>query len=443
MKVILEVDSSQNKMPELLRKVFSKRANQIEITCDEQGIVVIDTLFNDDIFFEELVGLLTSIKFKRVLMINSDDPPLKDVLSDGDGSPEDVVPEGNNLEGEDVQEGIVDGQITMEELEEMPGSGVSEEEIVVTEDVHQEEPKVEVHPEEVLVVPQNAGADGENMPPKEGQNPDGKKRRKKAERFEGEKLENLYVIPEFPKELTIENVVAFFAPEKERIKESLTYVITIGMNKELDCDFDWKDMVRAAKEINLHITDYDRLLASKKIKETFEKYGYVLLMKGFLKLLRQYVIGEKKVPKEVVQEVKTVVPEPALEIVPKQENVQVQKQEGRFSCLPYCEELEEMFSEFWNEGLSCEELLIGLFEKMSDENLSSNESAYLEICANAVAFDSLNCMHIDLGVSQIEAKRIQCSLSDKLGSFTDAQGLPEVSLFDFLKDVRTIFDNEA
>ena len=410
MKVILEVDSSQNKMPELLRKVFSKRANQIEITCDEQGIVVIDTLFNDDIFFEELVGLLTSIKFKRVLMINSDDPPLKDVLSDGDGTPEDVVPEGNNLEGEDV---------------------------------HKEEPKVEVHPEEVLVVPQNAGADGENMPPKEGQNPDGKKRRKKAERFEGEKLENLYVIPEFPKELTIENVVAFFAPEKERIKESLTYVITIGMNKELDCDFDWKDMVRAAKEINLHITDYDRLLASKKIKETFEKYGYVLLMKGFLKLLRQYVIGEKKVPKEVVQEVKTVVPEPALEIVPKQENVQVQKQEGRFSCLPYCEELEEMFSEFWNEGLSCEELLIGLFEKMSDENLSSNESAYLEICANAVAFDSLNCMHIDLGVSQIEAKRIQCSLSDKLGSFTDAQGLPEVSLFDFLKDVRTIFDNEA
>ena len=441
MKVLLEVDSFQNKMPELLRKVFSKRANQIEITCDEQGIVVINTLFNDDIFFEELVGLLTSIKFKRVLMINSDDPPLKDVLSDRDGSPEDVVPEGNDLEGEDVQEGIVDGQITMEELEGMGNSGVPEE-IVVTEDVHQEEPKEEVYPEDIPVVPQNAGADGEEKP-KEGQNPDGKKRRKKTERFEGEKLEDLYVIPEFPKELTIENVVEFFLPEKDRIKESLTYVITIGMNKEVDCDFDWKDMVRVAKEINLHITDYDRLLASKKIKETFEKYGYVLLMKGFLKLLRQYVTGEKRVTKEVVQEVKKVVPEAVPEIVPKQENVQVQKQEGRFTCLPYCEELEEMFSEFWNEGLSCEELLIGLFEKMSDENLSSNESAYLEICANAVAFDSLNCMHIDLGVSQIEAKRIQCSLSDKLGSFTDAQGLPEVSLFDFLKDVRTIFDNEA
>ena len=65
------------------------------------------------------------------------------------------------------------------------------------------------------------------------------------------------------------------------------------------------------------------------------------------------------------------------------------------------------------------------------------------MCAEAVALDNLDSVYIDMGVRQFEARAIQANLASKLESFLDRNGMSGVRLYDFIEDVRSVYNREA
>lgn len=443
MKFLIELDKSKNNVTEIYRKVLSKKAQAVQIVDDKENVVTIELWFADKDFFEAMVNLVVDIDFSKVVMINNgdeepagtsdeedDDPaenkPPEDTGApvEGNGGGEGVPVEENAPVGGDIPKAAapVEGEaLTGDEILKAAGAAAMDE-VPVGGDVHQAGENDE----------ENCGDGGEGKKPKTPKNGTGKGSRKR----EGKDLTDLLEIPDFPKEFIIEKVMDFFRPMKDTVVDPLRTVLTIALDQNKDCTMEWKDLVAVAAEMGVHLSDFDKVKYSRQIADVFEQHGYSVRAKGFLKLLRCYVDGTIKVP-EVKKAEEQKPPAPAPES-PKEK-----KQVSRFAMIPYHEELEELFTRVWDEGRGLDEMMVEIFAYMAGEDLSEDEVAYLTVCAERVAFDSLNDIYLDMDRSQTETRMIQTSLSEKLNGFIEANNFKVVKLYDFLDDLREIFERDA
>lgn len=481
MKFLIELDKSKNNVTEIYRKVLSKKAQAVQIVDDQEKAVTIEVWFADKDFFEAMVNLVVDINFSKVVMINNGDeepteasdeeeddlvedkphvtaalvegdaggedipkaagPPVEEKAPTGVNVPkvtetpvEDAVPEGGEVlveEGPPV-EGIVPNAGTPVEGEALTGDELlkaaaeaAANEVPVGGDVLKTGGADEA----------TGGAEGEEKKPKAAKKESGTG--KGSRKREGKELTDLFEIPDFPKDIILDKVIDFFGPMKNTVIEPLRTVLMIALDQNKDCTMEWKDLVAVASEMGIHLSDFDKVKYSRQIADVFERHGYSVRAKGFLKLLRSYVDGTVKVPEVKKAEEKKPTPAPA------PEPLKVQKKESRFAMIPYHEGLEDLFTRVWDEGRGLDEMMVEIFAYMAGENLSDDEVAYLTVCAERVAFDSLNDIYLDMDKNQTEVRMIQVSLSEKLNGFIEANNFKVVKLYDFLEDLREIFERDA
>ena len=464
MKLLIELSKQKNNVTEIYRKVLDRKAKSVEIVKDEKDIVTIEIFFYDDGLFEMLVKeVVMCVDFNRVLMLNDGDKE-EVVKSDEDGEEEvDGEPQDEST-GDFNDENHEDP--SREEVTENPPGGDVADLIILDEAPPQDEKKFA---EEVLVEAGIAGdvlgnqetpkeaheeahaeedvpSEGEDvLKPKEKVDQEGKA--KVGRKRDGEEIKNLFDIPDFPRELTVENILKFFDPIQDNARESMANVIAVALDKMEECAMDWKDVVRVAATKGHHLSTYDKTKTAKRIADVFEEHGYSIRLKAFLKLLRAHAEGKVKDTKPKV-EIK-VEEKPASKVEPKVEPTPVTKsapvvvKKSRVACMDYNADFEEKFQSLWDEGCSLEELLCGIFEFFMDEELLENEAEYLRVCANAVAFDNLDTIYIDMGIRQFEARTIQVNLASKMEYFLDKNGMNRVRLYDFIDDVRNVYNSEA
>ena len=465
MKLQIELCKSKNDVTQVYRNVLDKRAKSVEIIKDEANIVMIEVVFYDDELFETLVKeVILCVDFQRVYMLNDgDEKPEESEESEveeaeGNGADEENIFEErlcDNFEESAGQESDEDASLE-EPSEEYPGGDVADEETgeepvseeesapqgenVSTGQVAPAEENVEETAGENIGEEEAAGPDEKANKPQEGKVKVGRKR-------EGEEIKNLFVIPTFPRDLTLENVLGFFGTLPETVRESMVNVVAVALDVTEDCAMDWKDVVRVAAKKGHHLTTYDKTKAAKKVSDVFEEHGYSIRLKGFLRLLRAHAEGKLKDPnpkeEKPVENPAPKLPEPAKVTPAAPVIVTPPKNKSRLDCIDYNEDFEEKFNSLWDEGCSLDELLCGLFEFFAEEELPENEIEYLRVCADAVALDNLDSVYIDMGVRQFEARAIQANLASKLESFLDRNGMSGVRLYDFIEDVRSVYNREA
>ena len=459
MKVSIEFDKKKNHGAEIYRQVLSKKAKAVQIIGNTDDTVSVELWFDDSEFFEQIVNLIVGIDFKKVCMINNQEDDEEPTDSDEDAGGEEndenqvsMFDEGFNPGGDVPVLGIVpkendaleDGGI-IPQGGVIPEEGKKPEQRVVVQGVFKEgEVPAEVIPQEKPKLEGEGEKVGGNKPEETLKPPPDKKEKKAAgngtgkgsRKREGKELKNLFDVPDFPDEITLESVMEFLGPMKDTVIEPVRQVITIAIDPSRECNMEWKDLVAVAAKAGVHLSDFDKVKYSKQIADALEKRGFSVRAKGFLKLLRDHVSGV--MPKRrVVPVIVEAAAKPAPVVVPVKQKV------SRFAMIPYHEELEELFSRLWDEGQGLEEILIEIFAFMGGEELTEDECAYLKVCAECIAFDSLNDVYLDLNKSQTEARGIQASLSEKLMDFVDKNNFKDVKLYDFICDIRDIFEREA
>ena len=461
MKFLIELDKSKNNVTEIYRKVLSKKAQAVQIVDDKEKVVTIEVWFADKDFFEAMVSLVVDNDFSKVVMINNGDEEPTETSDDEDVLVENKPPENGvvPVEGENGGEGIPKAACPPVEEKVFTGGGVLVEEGPPVEEIGPVEglvPKAgtpvegealtgdallkaaaEAAANEVPVggdVLQTGGAKGEEKKPKAAKKESGTG--KGSRKREGKELTDLFEIPDFPKEFILDKVIDFFRPMKDTVVEPLRTVLMIALDQNKDCTMEWKDLVAVASEMGIHLSDFDKVKYSKQIADVFERHGYSVRAKSFLKLLRGYVDGTIKVPEVKKAEEKKPAPAPAPAVEPP-------KKVSRFAMIPYHEGLENLFTRVWDEGRGLDEMMVEIFAYMAGEDLSDDEVAYLTVCAERVAFDSLNDIYLDMDKSQTEVRMIQASLSEKLNGFIEANNFKAVKLYDFLDDLREIFERDA
>lgn len=477
MKFLIELDKTKNNVTEIYRKVLSKKAQAVQIVDDQEKAVTIEVWFADKDFFEAMVSLVVDIDFSKVVMINNGDeeptensdqedddlvenkPPENGIVpveggGGGEGIPKAAgppveektpiggdVPEGGGIlieEGPPVEEtGPVEGFVPKagkpvegealtgdELLKAAAAAAAAANEVPVGGDVLKTGGADEA----------TGGAEGEEKKPKAAKKESGTG--KGSRKREGKDLTDLLEIPDFPKEFILDKVIDFFRPMKDTVVEPLRTVLMIALDQNKDCTMEWKDLVAVASEMGIHLSDFDKVKYSKQIADVFERHGYSVRAKSFLKLLRGYVDGTIKVPEVKMAEEKKPEPAPAPAAEPP-------KKVSRFAMIPYHEGLEDLFTRVWDEGRGLDEMMVEIFAYMAGEDLNDDEVAYLTVCAERIAFDSLNDIYLDMDKSQTEVRMIQVSLSEKLNGFIEANNFKAVKLYDFLDDLREIFEREA
>ena len=579
MKFLIEVTKDNANITDIYRKVLSKKANAVKLLKEEGGKIIVEAWFNDNEFFETMVNLVLEIDFSKVVMINDS------TGDDGDG--DDGV-----LKLDEV------GETLQEEENPVQEEPPEEDELIVEETIpYQGQPPVnadEITRETLLangVMPNNRVEPGKSEKDEKVKTGEKKKPKGKSggipRKREGAELNNLFVIPEFPKELTLDNVVKFFEPMKDRVRESVTDVISVALDKNYECAMDWKDVVRVAGLKGKYLSDYDKTLSAKRIADVFEQHGYSIRFRAFLQLLRAHVDGSVKLTtlntvkkaeevtsnvkmfdvitdfkeleflaqinhaentkesisvmimnamhsesmsidarnrfyymlvsamavkeykaegvvlllEDIAKETDNHVAEHKPEIESEMNNfvkqytelngkqitmngfmklvneyfrdtysegdlefihkivsfeksfnipvVQAEKKSEtlnvikRFKSLDYPEVLESVYNELWENGADISEIVVGIFNHMADDEISEHFAEYLKVCAEAIAFDDLNFVYLDMGVSSTQAKVIQGELASILEDYTTDNGLPGVKLYDFLKEIRTVYHEEA
>lgn len=593
MKFLIEVNKNKANVTDIYRKVLSKKAKAVNLVKEENGKIIVEVWFNDNDFFETMVNLVLEIDFSKLVMINegtdddSEEEPPKEEKPPVQSGP----PENNDVP---IDEGMKDGGGDIPVSDNKP----KEDEVVVENTTpHQDQPPVDADE----ITRQTLLANG--VEPDLGNEPGksdgdikaktGEKKKTKGKqggiprKREGVELTNLFVIPEFPKELTLDNVVKFFEPMKDRVRESVTDVINVALDRTYECAMDWKDVVRVSGLKGKFLSDYDKTLAAKRIADVFEQYGYSIRFRAFLQLLRAHVDGTVVVsaPKPVKKAEKVVSNVKAFDVItdfkeleflakinqaentkesisvmimnamyseslsidarnrlyymlvsamavkeykpegvalllediaketenhvaehkPETENeinnfvrkfteqsgkqfnlkgfiklvneyfrdayfegdlefihkivpfeksfnipvVQVKKETEspkvvkRFKSLDYPEDLETVYNELWEKGAAISEIVVGIFNYMAGDEIPESLAQYLNVCAEAIAFDDLSFVYLDMGISSTQAKVIQGEIATILEEYTTDNSLPGVKLYDFLKEIRTVYHEEA
>lgn len=604
MKFLIEVNKNKANVTDIYRKVLSKKAKAVNLVKEECGKIIVEVWFNDNDFFETMVNLVLEVDFNKVVMINegtgddgeAGDERLNAAEEEGPPTEEDVPIQNEPPKEAGVPKdaGINNGGGEVPVSDNKP----KEDEVIIENDIpYQDQPPVnadEITRQTLLangVEPESGNGPGKSEGDKkvktgENKKPNGKQGGIPRKR-EGAELTNLFVIPEFPKVLTIDNVVKFFEPMKDRVRESVADVINVALDRNYECAMDWKDVVRVSGLKGKFLSDYDKTLSAKRIADVFEQYGYSVRFRAFLQLLRAHADGkvvvsapkptkktEEAVPKvkafDVITDfkeleflaqinhaentkesisvmimnamhsetlsadarnrfyymlvstmaVKEYKPEGVVllleDIAKETENrvadhkseteteinnfvkqfteqngkqlmlkgfmklineyfrdtyfegdlefihkivsfeksfnipvVQVKKESEshkevkRFKSLDYPEDLEAVYNELLEKGAEISEIVVGIFNHMAGDDIPDNFVQYLNICAEAIAFDDLSFVHLDMGVSSTEAKVIQSELATILEEYTTDNGLPGVKLYEFLKEIRTVYHEEA
>lgn len=604
MKFLIEVNKNKANVTDIYRKVLSKKAKAVNLVKEECGKIIVEVWFNDKDFFETMVNLVLEVDFNKVVMINEstgDDGEAGDEhlnAAEEEGPPtEEEVPVQNEppqVTGVPKDAGINTGGGDVPVSDNKP----EEDEVIIENDIpYQDQPPVnadEITRQTLLangVEPESGKGPGKSEGDKKVKTGENKKPKGKQggipRKREGAELTNLFVIPEFPKELTLDNVVKFFEPMKDRVRESVADVINVALDRNYECAMDWKDVVRVSGLKGKFLSDYDKTLSAKRIADVFEQYGYSVRFRAFLQLLRAHVDGKvvvstpnpTKKTEEAVPEVKAFdvitdfkeleflaqinhaentkesisvmimnamhsetlsadarnrfyymlvstmavkeyKPEGVVllleDIAKGTENrvadhkseteteinnfvkqfteqngkqlmlkgfmklineyfrdtyfegdlefihkivsfeksfnipvVQVKnepespKEVKRFKSLDYPEDLEAVYNELWEKGAEISEIVVGIFNHMAGDDIPDSLAQYLTICAEAIAFDDLSFVYLDMGVSSTQAKVIQGELATILEEYTTDNGLPGVKLYEFLKEIRTVYHEEA
>lgn len=564
MKLLIEFENANNDATQIYRKVLTKNAQAVRLTNNDDGKSVVEVWFENNELFELLVNMILEINFCKVVMINDDS--------------KEPAQTHNESEGRDKDESLVveedgGGELDQNHLPPVVEEGGDFEEETPPE--NQDPPDKDVPPVTDEVIGNQPIVVQESAPKADSPKPEDliQKKGKATRRREGKNVTNLFEVPNFPQELTVENILMFFEPMKARIKEPLKDVLSVVFSDK-ECSMEWKDIVNVSAEWGRHLTDYDKVLVSKKIADTFEAAGYSVRMKEVLKLIRSHLAGEvipiKKAdaepPKTDVQKIEflTDIPDfkwlenirlnnfskediitrilkqmkadtgltlpaqklfyymticavsmreykvegvdllledmnlPDVKRTPELDKeindfveaymkekgvtcsckylyrlmnqffvavfaesdasfvtkirsfedsfgIKVAQKEpvSRFGTIPYHEGLEEEFSRLFDEGHGLNEILANLIAYMSDGELDDDECRYLDVCAERIAFDSLNDIYLDLGVNQTEARRIQVKLSERIMEFTERNNFKSVKLYDFIQEVREIYAEEA
>ena len=604
MKFLIEVNKNKANVTDIYRKVLSKKAKAVNLVKEECGKIIVEVWFNDKDFFETMVNLVLEVDFNKVVMINEstgDDGEAGDEhlnAAEEEGPPtEEEVPVQNEppqVTGVPKDAGINTGGGDVPVSDNKP----EEDEVIIENDIpYQDQPPVnadEITRQTLLangVEPESGKGPGKSEGDKKVKTGENKKPKGKQggipRKREGAELINLFEIPEFPKELTLDNVVKFFEPMKDRVRESVTDVINVALDRNYECAMDWKDVVRVSGLKGKFLSDYDKTLSAKRIADVFEQYGYSVRFRAFLQLLRAHVDGKvvvstpnpTKKTEEAVPEVKAFdvitdfkeleflaqinhaentkesisvmimnamhsetlsadarnrfyymlvstmavkeyKPEGVVllleDIAKGTENrvadhkseteteinnfvkqfteqngkqlmlkgfmkmineyfrdtyfegdlefihkivsfeksfnipvVQVKnepespKEVKRFKSLDYPEDLEAVYNELWEKGAEISEIVVGIFNHMAGDDIPDSLAQYLTICAEAIAFDDLSFVYLDMGVSSTQAKVIQGELATILEEYTTDNGLPGMKLYEFLKEIRTVYHEEA
>ena len=180
------------------------------------------------------------------------------------------------------------------------------------------------------------------------------------------------------------------------------------------------------------------------VKQFTEQNGKQLMLKGFMKLINEYFRdtyfeGDLEFIHKIVSFEKSF----NIPVVQVKKESESHKEVKRFKSLDYPEDLEAVYNELLEKGAEISEIVVGIFNHMAGDDIPDNFVQYLNICAEAIAFDDLSFVHLDMGVSSTEAKVIQSELATILEEYTTDNGLPGVKLYEFLKEIRTVYHEEA
>ena len=196
-----------------------------------------------------------------------------------------------------------------------------------------------------------------------------------------------------------------------------------------------------AKETENRVADHkSETEINNFIRQFTEQNGKQLMLKGFMKLINEYFRdtyfeGDLEFIHEIVSFEKSF-NIPVVQVKKEAESPKVVK---RFKSLDYPEDLESVYNELWENGAEISEIVVGIFNHMAGDDIPDNLAQYLNICAEAIAFDDLSFVYLDMGVSSTQAKVIQGELATILEDYTTDNGLPGVKLYELLKEIRTVY----
>ena len=137
------------------------------------------------------------------------------------------------------------------------------------------------------------------------------------------------------------------------------------------------------------------------VRQFTEQNGKQLMLKGFMKLINEYFRdtyfeGDLEFIHKIVSFEKSF-NIPVVQV--KNEPESRPKEVKRFKSLDYPEDLEAVYNELWEKGAEISEIVVGIFNHMAGDDIPDDFVQYLTICAEAIAFDDLSFVYLDMGVS--------------------------------------------